>query len=254
MVRKYSRGWYLITIVDDATNELLFVKFFHKDTTFNNMEGIRKVIENKGLFMSLYVDKASHFKTTRYRGLHYEISIEQEETHIEKILKELGIALIPANSPQAKGRIERDFGTLQDRLINEMWLAKIKDYGEANVFLEDVFIFYWNKKFKQKPRLEGNVYKSTFGVNLELVFTKRYVRCVSNDSTISFYNQEILLPLTRRKLKPSRKEVEVRLSSGGTIWVLNEGRVIHRTKISEENSLVKKERLIENILKHRSYG
>jgi transposase len=246
--------WYLITMIDDATNELLFAKFFHKDTAFNNMEVIRKVIENKGLFMSLYVDKASHFKTTRYGGLHYEVSIEHEETHIEKILKDLGITLIPANSPQAKGRIERDFGTLQDRLINEMWLTKIKDYKEANIFLKGVFISYWNKRFKQKPRLEGSVYKSTFGINLDLVFTKRYVRCVSNDSTISFYNQEILLPLTRRKLNPARKEVEVRLSSEGTIWILNEGRVIHRTKISEGNSLIKKEKLIENILKNRSYG
>ena len=241
-------------MIDDATNELLFAKFFHKDTAFNDMEVIRKVIENKGLFMSLYVDKASHFKTTRYGGLHYEVSIEHEETHIEKILKDLGITLIPANSPQAKGRIERDFGTLQDRLINEMWLTKIKDYKEANIFLKGVFISYWNKRFKQKPRLEGSVYKSTFGINLDLVFTKRYVRCVSNDSTISFYNQEILLPLTRRKLNPARKEVEVRLSSEGTIWILNEGRVIHRTKISEGNSLIKKEKLIENILKNRSYG
>jgi transposase len=244
--------WYLITIIDDATNELLFAKFFYKDTSFNNMEGIRKVIENKGLFMSLYVDKASHFKTTRYGGLHYEVSIEQEETHIEKILKDLGIVLIPANSPQAKGRIERDFGTLQDRLINEMWLARIKDYEEANAFLKDVFISYWNKRFKQKPRLEGTVYKSTLGINLDLVFTRRYVRCVSNDSTISFYNQEILLPLVRRKLNPARKEVEVRLSSEGTIWVLNEGKVIHRTEISAENSLVKREKLIEDILRNRT--
>lgn len=246
--------WYLITMIDDATNELLFAKFFHKDTSFNNMEVIREVIENKGLFMSLYVDRASHFKTTRYGGLHYEVSIEHEETHIEKILKDLGITLIPANSPQAKGRIERDLGTLQDRLINEMWLAKIKDYREANNFLSEVFISYWNRRFKRRSRVEGGVYKSTFGINLDLIFTRRYIRTVTNDSVISFYNQEIPVPITRRKLNPVRKEVEVRLSSEGTIWVMYEGRVIYRTEISEENSLVKKEKLIENILKHRSYG
>jgi hypothetical protein len=133
-----------------------------------------------------------------------------------------------------------------------MWLARIKDYEEANAFLKDVFISYWNKRFKQKPRLEGTVYKSTLGINLDLVFTRRYVRCVSNDSTISFYNQEILLPLVRRKLNPARKEVEVRLSSEGTIWVLNEGKVIHRTEISAENSLVKREKLIEDILRNRT--
>lgn len=246
--------WYLITMIDDATNELLFAKFFRKDTSFNNMEVIRKVVEKKGLFMSLYVDKASHFKTTRYGGLHYNVSIEHEETHIEKILNDLGIALIPANSPQAKGRIERDFGTLQDRLINEMWLAKINDYEKANDFLEDVFLSYWNKRFKQRPRLESNVYKGIFGINLDLIFTRRYVRTVTNDSTISFYNQVIPIPLTRRKLNPARKEVEVRLSSEGLIWILYKDKVIHRTEISAENSLVKKEKLIEDILKNRSYG
>ncbi len=185
--------WYLITMIDDATNELLFAKFFYKDTSFNNMEVIRKVVENKGIFMSLYVDKASHFKTTRYGGLHYNVSIEHEETHIEKLLKDIGITLIPANSPKAKGRIGRDFGTFQDRLINEMWLAKIKDYREANSFLREVFISYWNKRFKRRPRVEGSVYRSDRGINLDLVFTKRYVRNVSNDSTISFCKQEILL-------------------------------------------------------------
>lgn len=246
--------WYLITTIDDATNELLFAKFFPKDTAFNNMEVIRKVIEEKGLFMSLYVDKASHFKTTRYGGLHYEVSVEHEETHIEKILNNLGITLIPANSPQAKGRIERAFGTLQDRLINEMWLAKVKTYEEANKFLKDVFVSYWNKKFKRKSRLKGSVYKSIRGTNLDLAFTKRYIRTVTNDSTISFYNQEIIIPLTRRRLKPARKKVEVRLSSTGKIWILYKNKVIYRTEISKENSLMKTEKRIENILKNRSYG
>jgi len=149
--------WYLITIVDDATNELLYAKFFPRDTVFNNMEVIRKVIEDKGLFMALYVDKASHFKTTRYAGVHYDVSVEQEETNIERALQELGITLIPANTPQAKGRIERDFGTFQDRLINELWLAGIKDYREANRFLIKIFIPYFNKRFSKEAK--GSVYK-----------------------------------------------------------------------------------------------
>ena len=77
--------WYLITIVDDATNRLLYARSFPKDTVFNNMEGIRKVVEKEGLFMAFYVDKASHFKTTRYAGVHYDVSVEQEGEYPEKL-------------------------------------------------------------------------------------------------------------------------------------------------------------------------
>lgn len=243
--------WYLTTMVDDATNRLLYAKFFPKDTVFNNMEGIRKVIEKEGLFMALYVDKASHFKTTRYAGVHYDVSVEQEETNIEKALEELGITLIPANTPQAKGRIERDFGTLQDRLISELWLAGIKDYKEANRFLRKVFISYFNKRFSKEA--DGSVYKPPMGIDLDLIFTKRYMRSVSNDNTISFFNQEILIPPSRKKLNFSKKRVEVRLSAEGIIWILYKGEVIYQTQISKDNSLLKKEKRIESILRYRSY-
>lgn len=100
------------------------------------MYGSNRNCENKGIFYALYVDKASHFKTTRYGGLHVNIDSEQDQTQIERALEELDINLILANSPQAKGRVERLFGTFQNRLIKEMRLRKIKDYEEANRFLE----------------------------------------------------------------------------------------------------------------------
>lgn len=250
-LEEISSRWYLIAMVDDATNELLWAKFFPKDTVFNNMEVIRKVIEKKGLFMALYADRASHFKTTRSGGLHYNVNIEHEETNIEKALDELGITLIPANSPQAKGRIERDFGTLQDRLINELWLAGIHNYREANRFLRRVFISYWNKRFKQDA--ESSVFKSPRGFNLDLIFTKRYTRTVTNDNAISFYNQEIIIPPSKKKLNLSKKKVEVRLSPKGIIWILYKKSVIHRTRISQDNSLVEKEKRIADILRNRSY-
>lgn len=244
--------WNLIAMVDDADNELLYAKFFSKDTAFNNMEVIREVIEDKGLFMSLYVDRASHFKTSRQGGLYGTINIEHEETNIGKALDELGITLIPANSPQAKGRIERDFGTCQDRLINELWAAGVDNYKQANKFLDEVFISYWNKRFKKEAK--DSVFKSTKGLNLDLIFTKRYTRTVTNDNTISFFHQKITIPPSRKKFRLPKKKVEVRLSLKGTIWILFKGEVIHQTKISKNNSLVKKERRIKNILKHRSYG
>lgn len=125
--------WWLIAVIDDATNEVPYARFYPNDTVFANMHVIRRFIEIKGLFMSLYVDKASHFKTTRHGGLHYSVNQEQDDTQIQRALEELGIILIPANSPQAKGRIEVTFRLFQDRLIKEMRLAGIRTYDEANV-------------------------------------------------------------------------------------------------------------------------
>jgi len=248
------KSWLKREITGDQVSSILGISYRHalrlkKAFKEKGLEGIvlKKRGGRKGIPKPLRKRVSDLFKGK-------EVSVEHEETHIEKILNDLGITLIPANSPQAKGRIERAFGTLQDRLINEMWLAKVKTYEEANNFLKDVFVSYWNKKFKRKSRLKGSVYKSIRGTNLDLAFTKRYIRTVTNDSTISFYNQEIIIPLTRRRLKPARKKVEVRLSSKGIIWVLYKNKVICRTEISNENSLMKTEKRIENILKHRSYG
>jgi len=87
---------------------------------------LKKLLKRKCFFYCLYVDKASHFKTTKYKGLHVNVSSEQDETQIEKTLTELNTNLIIANSPQAKGRIERLFGTFQDRLIKELKTIRSK--------------------------------------------------------------------------------------------------------------------------------
>lgn len=126
-------------MVDDADG-FCYAEFHPKDTLFANMSVIRTYLEKRGLFMGLYTDKASHFKTTRHGGLHYNVEVEQKETQIERALGELGIRLINANSPQAKGRIERKFRFCQDRLIKEMRLKGINNYEEANIFLKEEFL------------------------------------------------------------------------------------------------------------------
>jgi hypothetical protein len=117
-----DKMWWLTAIIDDANNEVPFAKFYQSDGVFNNMEVIRKTIENKGVFYALYADKASHFNTTRYGGLHVNVSPEQDDTKIERALKELNIQLILPNTPQAKGRVERLFRVFQDRLVKELRL------------------------------------------------------------------------------------------------------------------------------------
>ena len=244
--------WCLIGIVDDASGEILHAEFKERDTTFANMEVIRKVIEKYGIFHALYVDRASHFKTTRRGGLHYDVGEEQGDTNIEKALSELGITLIPAYSPQAKGRIERVFRTFQDRLRNELWIRGIRDYDEANRFLQKEFIPWYNERFAL--RVEESVFKPVpEGIDLDLVFTKRAQRRVNKDNTISFYGQKIQLLPSKMKLNFLKAKVEIRWSSTGKYWILYKGKVILKGKLPKNHKLLKKEEEIETILSKRSY-
>ena len=187
--------WWLISVVEDATSEIVYAKFAKGDTTYANMAVIKEVIKRKGLFMSLYVDKASHFTTTRHGGLWNDVKDEHKDTNIEKALKELGITLIPANSPQAKGRIERSFRTMQDRLVNEMWLEGIDNYNDANKYLEEKFFNYYNSRFAVEPMdKESRYMKVSKKTDLDIIFTKRLIRSVRKDNTISVHKEIIQLP------------------------------------------------------------
>lgn len=135
------------------------------------------------------------FKTTRHSGLWYDNNREQEGTNIQKALDDLGITLITANSPQAKGRVERHFRTMQDRLINEMWLAKIDNYNDANKFLKQKFFKYYNDKFAKNLETTESRYRMlTEGKDLEMIFTIRELMRIKKDNMIKFYKEVIQLP------------------------------------------------------------
>jgi hypothetical protein len=244
--------WWLIAIIDDADNEVPYAKFFPKDTLFNNMHVLRRFIEIKGIFMSLYVDKASHFKTTRHGGLHYNVLTECEETQIERALSELGINLIPANSAQAKGRIEVTFRLFQDRLIKEMRLANIKTYDEASKFLIKVFLPSYNKKFSH-PVEESTYMPIPVNKDLDLIFCIKKERTVNNDNTISFLGQIIQIPPSNIKLSFTKSKVEVCLLEDNRIFVLYKNKIIAESNLSKNNKVFKKEKLIEKLLNMRDY-
>jgi len=244
--------WWLIAMIDDATNEIPYAAFFPKDTLFTNMQVLRRFIELKGLFYSLYVDKASHFKTTRHAGIHYNVSAEQdEETQIERALGELDINVIPANSPQAKGRIEVTFRLLQDRLIKEMRLAGIKDYAQANKFLSEKFLPYYNAKFTHEA--ESGYMPLPKDKNLDLIFCIKKERTVNNDNTISLYGQAIQIPPSDIRLSFTRAKVDVCLLEDNRVYILYNGKVIAETKLSKNNKVIKKEKTIEKLLNNREY-
>jgi len=242
-IPEIKEKWWLISGIDDATNEIPKAFFNPSDTTFANMKGIRSIIEKKGLFEALYVDKASHFKTTRHEGLHQNINNEQEETNIGKALQELGITLILANSPQAKGRIERSFRFFQDRLIKEMRLKGIKDYKEANKFLQEEFLPWYNKKYTHEaPDAYKNLPKDK---DLDLIFTIRETRKVNKDNTIPFYGEIIQLPPSKMALSYMKARVEIRVREDQTAYILYKDKIILKTKLEKpirEIDLVKREK------------
>lgn len=250
-LKSIPEDWHLIAMIDDATNEIPYAGFFPKDTTFNNMNVIKEFIRQKGLFTSLYVDKASHFETTRHGGLHYNVAQEHGETQIERALDELGINIITANSPQAKGRIEVTFRLFQDRLIKEMRLAGIKNYNQANKFLKQKFLPYYNNKFTHDA--ESNYSPVPKDKNLDLIFCKKFIRKVNNDNTVQFKSQTIQILPSKIKRTFAESKIDVRLLEDNRVYVLYNNSIVAESKLSKNNKESNKEKQIEKLLNKRKY-
>ncbi|MBL7070261.1 MAG: ISNCY family transposase [Candidatus Omnitrophica bacterium] len=251
-VEGIKEPWHLIAMIDDATNEVACAQFFLKDTTLANMRVIRHFIERKGSFLCLYADKASHFTTTRHQGIHYNVNPEQDDTQIERALEELGINLIPANSPQAKGRVERLFRLFQDRLIKEMRLAKIKNYTQADRFIDDKFLPWYNARFAKKD-VESVYMPVPVEKNLELILCVKKERIVNYDNTVQICKQVIQIPPSDLRLSFAKAAVDLCLLEDNRIFVLYKNKVIAESKLSGNNKILKKERYIENFLNSRQY-
>lgn len=245
--------WHLTATIDDATSKVPFAQLYPNDGVFNNMQAIRKTIEKEGLFYALYADKASHFTTTRYGGLHVNVAQEQDDTQIERALQEIGITFIPANSPQAKGRIERLFRTFQDRFIKELRLHNIKNYHQANKFLQDYFIDYYNKRFAHLQGVD-NAYKPLpQSINLDLIFCKKYQRTVNFDNTIQVQGVVVQIPPSKYRLSFAKCIVDVCLLENNDIHVLYKNQLVHSTKLSKNNKTYRLVKQAENILNQREY-
>lgn len=175
----------LILFVDDATSKILYAKFCEWESTNNYLDCLEGYLKKHGKPGALYVDKHSVFKVTRE-----ELKKGQGITVFHKALKTLGIELICANSPQAKGRVERKNGVLQDRLIKEMRIRKIETIEEANAYLEKEFIEEHNKKFGKTADDPKNGHKPLSPKeDLSKILTIQSERKISKNLTIQYNNQ-----------------------------------------------------------------
>src|SRR5450631_1618471 len=175
----------LIVILDDATSEIYYAQLAEEETTATVMAGLRAVIELKGLFCSLYSDRGAHFWLTPKSGGKVDYD---RPTQVGRAMKELGVHMIPAYSPQARGRSERNFSTWQGRLPQELRLRQIRSLEGANTFLSEHYIAEFNSRFTVPAAQRGTAFLSCRHRNLEMIFTQRYERTVDRDNTVSFHN------------------------------------------------------------------
>jgi transposase len=175
--------WHdLIVILDDANSEIYYAQLVEEESTRTVMAGLWEVIENKGLFCALYSDRGSHFFVTTKAG---EKVDKQRLTQVGRAMKELGVQMIPAYSPQARGRSERSFGTWQGRLPQELGLAGIRDLAGANRFLREHYIAEFNTKFSVAPAEKGTAFRRCSRTDLKWIFTVQTERIVAKDNTVA---------------------------------------------------------------------
>jgi hypothetical protein len=189
--------WYdLLVIMDDATSEIYYAQLVAEESTRTVMSGLRQVLEEKGLFCALYSDRASHFFLTPKAG---EAVDHDRLTQVGRALKELGVQLIPAYSPQARGRSERGFGTWQGRLPQELRVRGINTLEGANQFLREVYCQEFTQRFGVAASDTGTAFVPLKRKDLELVFALQYERVVARDNTVNFANK--VWQLERSKLR-----------------------------------------------------
>ena len=175
----------LMGYIDDATGTVSG-RFYDYEGTMPAMDSFKRYIKRYGIPQSVYLDKHSTYKSTAKQNIEDELEDKKPMSQFERSLTELGVTVIHANSPQAKGRVERSFRTLQDRLVKEMRLARVNGVEQANEFLIRYHPIY-NTKFKVKPASETDVHQPALSMReLDKIFCIREERTVRNDFTIAY--------------------------------------------------------------------
>ena len=183
--------WDLIATMDDANNEQYSMFFVEQEGTASSLRGVQEVIETHGLFSSFYSDRGSHYWHTPEAGGKVDKS---NPTQFGRAMGQLGIDMIAAYSPQARGRSERMFRTHQERLPKELATAGITDMDAANRYLKEVYMPAFNAEFKRPARESGSAFVPHLGAKLNDILCEQYERIVGNDNCVSFEGIKLQIP------------------------------------------------------------
>ena len=189
--------------IDDASNTV-FGRFYGYEGTFPAMDSLKRYLAIYGIPFSFYVDRHSTYKTTRQPNLDEDLKGEFAKTQFARLLKELDVKIIFARSPQAKGRIERSFETLQDRLVKELRLAGVSSLEQANAFLGS-YLPKYNAQFAIKPFKKSDLHRTIpKNLNLDEIFCVKEYRAISNGYTFRWRNRIFLIKNPSITMKKQR--------------------------------------------------
>lgn len=215
----------LIVTMDDATSELYSAFLVEEEGTWSSFLGLREVILGKGLFCSLYTDRGSHYFHTPTAGGKVSKTMP---TEVGRALDQLGIEHIPAYSPEARGRSERMFGTLQDRLVKELADAGIDTIEDANRFIRETYLPAHNRSFMVAAEAEGTAFMPWTRSDLDEVLCQEEERIVDRDNTVAFERLKLQIEPSPIRHHFVRATVKVRRYATGEIGLFYGPRCIGR--------------------------
>lgn len=218
----------LIAFIDDATGKILWAEFVNRESTENLAMLTCDYFKQYGRPLALYTDRGSTYKVNNNKdGVRHK-------TQYQRMLQEIDVELIHARSPQAKGRVERLFKTLQDRLVKELKLAGITTCDAANVFLKNVYIPEHNAKFAVKPQEEADFHRPIDTFNMASIFCLKFGRIINNDYTVCFKNQWFQLKRIGQPFIRRGQQVDIHEHFDGTIDIMRNSNRLEFKKIVKQ--------------------
>lgn len=211
-----DRYYDLIVILDDATSEIYYAQLVDEESTRTVMGGLREVVETRGVFCALYSDRGSHFFYTPKAGGPVDKS---RPTQVGRAMQDLGIQTIAAYSPEARGRSERNFGTWQNRLPQELRVAGITKLEEANRFLREHYIAEFNRKFSVPAQGRGTAFRPCSRKDLEFVFSIQTERVVSKDNTVAIAERWWQIEKCRWRFSLAKQTVTIHQHLDGKVSI-----------------------------------
>jgi transposase len=213
-----GQHWDLVVTMDDATSEHYSMFFTPEEGTTSSFRGVQAVIEARGLFCSFYSDRGSHYWHTPEADGKVD---KRNLTQFGRAMRQLGIEMIPAYSPEARGRSERAFGTHQGRLPQELARAGITDMVSANRYLETVYRPAFNTEFAQPAAADGSAFVAWIGGPLSDILCEQFERTVGNDNCVRFEGMSLQLPPDKHRCHYVKAKVRVLRYVSGAVAVFH---------------------------------
>lgn len=225
-----GQRWDLIVTMDDATSEAYSMFFCEEEGTMSSFRGLSETMTKKGLPCSLYVDRGSHYFFTEKAG---DKVSKTRLTQVGRAMRQLGIEMIPAYSPEARGRSERMFGTLQRRLPQELRLRGIKDMHAANAFLQEVYLPEHNARFAKQAQIEGSAFTPLLGFALNDVLCIQEERVVAKDNTVQYKGKQLQILEDATRCSFARCTVRVHEYPDGALAIFHGPRRLRSVELAK---------------------